>query len=99
MRFVLEVAVDDAQPKETTVSELGRILRYWGGNLHHYALRPGDTSAVYDSEYREVGAWRITADAHADADADAPRGSGGPAADAGATEAEAEAARAAGGEG
>ncbi|MEU7568840.1 hypothetical protein [Streptomyces fradiae] len=79
MRFVLEVAVDDAQPKETTVRELGRVLRYWGGSLHHYALRPGDTSAVYDSEYREVGVWRITADG--EAGADAPEGSGSPAAE------------------
>ncbi|CAL9353992.1 hypothetical protein [Streptomyces sp. enrichment culture] len=62
MKFVLEVAVDDAQPKETTVRELGRILRYWAGNLHHYDLRPGDASPVYDSEYREVGTWRLTAD-------------------------------------
>lgn len=62
MKFVLEVTVDDAQPKEEVVSELGRVLRYWGGNLHHYALRPGDGSAVYDSAHREVGRWRITAD-------------------------------------
>ncbi|MCQ0021701.1 hypothetical protein M4914_01090 [Streptomyces somaliensis DSM 40738] len=62
MKFVLEVTVDDAQEKEAVVSELGRILRYWGGNLHHYAMRPGDGSAVYDSAHREVGGWRLTAD-------------------------------------
>ncbi|MFB9192918.1 hypothetical protein ACFFWA_08100 [Actinomadura verrucosospora] len=42
------------------VAELGRILRYWGGNVRHYELRPGDGSAVYDSDYREVGRWEIT---------------------------------------
>jgi hypothetical protein len=62
VKFVLEVTVDDGQPAQTTASELGRVLRYWGGNLHHYALRPGDGSAVYDSAHREVGRWRITAD-------------------------------------
>lgn len=40
--------------------ELGRILRYWGGNLDHYAMTPGDGSAIYDSSYREVGQWKIT---------------------------------------
>ncbi|GAA3367582.1 hypothetical protein GCM10020367_66420 [Streptomyces sannanensis] len=40
--------------------ELGRILRYWAGNLHHCALDPGDGCAVYDSGYREVGRWSIT---------------------------------------
>ncbi|MEX3103642.1 hypothetical protein ACSCBZ_01875 [Streptomyces niveiscabiei] len=54
-KFVLEVSVDPERP----VEELGRILRYWGGNLHHYGLEPGDGSAVYDSAYREVGRWRI----------------------------------------
>ncbi|GAA4929881.1 hypothetical protein ACFPM3_24485 [Streptomyces coeruleoprunus] len=61
MKFVLEVTVDDGQPAKDRASELGRILRYWGGNLHHYALEPGDGSAVYDSAYREVGGWRIVA--------------------------------------
>lgn len=42
--------------------ELGRILRYWAGNLKHYELRPGDTSEIYDSAYNEVGTWQITAD-------------------------------------
>ncbi|MDT9684079.1 hypothetical protein RND61_18725 [Streptomyces sp. TRM76323] len=62
MKFTLEVTVDDGQPAEAAARELGRVLRYWGGNLHHYALRPGDGSAVYDSAHREVGRWRITAD-------------------------------------
>ncbi|NEA49538.1 hypothetical protein [Streptomyces sp. SID10815] len=62
MRFLLEVTVDDALPAEEKAAELGRILRYWGGNLHHYALEPGDGSAVYDSGYQEVGRWRLTGD-------------------------------------
>ncbi|MET8831908.1 hypothetical protein ABZX40_40010 [Streptomyces sp. NPDC004610] len=61
MKFVLEVTLDDGAMAKDPVRELGRILRYWGGNLDHYALRPGDGSAVYDSEYSEVGAWRVTA--------------------------------------
>ncbi|MEU6479530.1 hypothetical protein ABZ858_22060 [Streptomyces sp. NPDC047017] len=63
MKFLLEVTVDDAQPAEQKARELGRILRYWGGNLHHYALEPGDGSAIHDSAHREVGAWRLAADA------------------------------------
>ncbi|GLF93090.1 hypothetical protein [Streptomyces yaizuensis] len=59
MKFVLEVTLDEGKMTEDTAGELGRVLRYWGGNLHHYALRPGDGSAVYDSEYREVGRWRV----------------------------------------
>jgi hypothetical protein len=59
MKFVLEVDVHADRPAEDTAGELGRILRYWGGNLKHYALKPGDGSAVYDSQYQEVGRWRI----------------------------------------
>ncbi|MFP8942713.1 hypothetical protein ACLIYM_14950 [Streptomyces fenghuangensis] len=59
MKFRLEVDIDDAASAEESARELGRILRYWGGNLHHYALRPGDGSAVHDSGYREVGRWSI----------------------------------------
>lgn len=55
MKFVLEVEV----PEENAVDELQRILRYWGGNLKHYEMKPGDTSVIYDSAYGEVGAWRI----------------------------------------
>ena len=56
MKFVLEV---DLEFEGDTTAELGRILRYWGGNLHHYELKPGDGSAIYDSTYKEVGTWRI----------------------------------------
>ncbi|TLS41756.1 hypothetical protein FE633_34285 [Streptomyces montanus] len=60
MKFVLEVDMGDTPWDGNTAQELGRILRYWGGNLHHYDLKPGDGSAIYDSEYREVGRWSIT---------------------------------------
>ncbi|MFJ2609025.1 hypothetical protein ACIO13_29180 [Streptomyces sp. NPDC087425] len=61
MKFLLEVTMDDDALVKDPAGELGRILRYWGGNLHHYALTSGDEAAVYDSEYREVGQWRVVA--------------------------------------
>ncbi|MEU3528406.1 hypothetical protein AB0E62_31945 [Streptomyces sp. NPDC038707] len=61
MKFVLEVTVDDGVEAPDRARELERILRYWGGNLRHYALEPGDGSAVHDSAYQEVGAWRVVA--------------------------------------
>ncbi|RKS79789.1 hypothetical protein BZB76_1268 [Actinomadura pelletieri DSM 43383] len=60
MKFVLEVDMNRGVVGEDTVRELERILRYWGGNLRHYGLKPGDTSVIYDSGYSEVGRWRIT---------------------------------------
>ncbi|MFC8424054.1 hypothetical protein ACFUN7_24775 [Streptomyces sp. NPDC057236] len=59
MRFLLEVALDDDAPAQDPAGELERILRYWGGNLRHYAMKPGDEAVIYDSEYREVGRWRV----------------------------------------
>ncbi|GGS83812.1 MULTISPECIES: hypothetical protein [Streptomyces] len=59
MKFVLEVTVEDGAVAQDRVAELERILRYWGGNLRHYALEPGAGSPVYDSAYQEVGAWRV----------------------------------------
>ncbi|MEU0006904.1 hypothetical protein ABZ079_22155 [Streptomyces sp. NPDC006314] len=61
MKFVLEVTVDEGVVAQDRAGELGRILRYWGGNLRHYVLEPGDGAAVYDSAYQEVGAWRVVA--------------------------------------
>ncbi|MFI6560615.1 hypothetical protein [Streptomyces sp. NPDC050534] len=61
MKFLLEVTMDDAALTEDPVGELGRILRYWGGNLRHYPLKSGDEAAIHDSAYREVGQWRIVA--------------------------------------
>ena len=59
MKFLLEVTMDVGALAEDPAGELQRILRYWGGNLKHYALRPGDGSAIYDSAYREVGCWSV----------------------------------------
>ncbi|MFJ8545633.1 hypothetical protein ACIRFH_27130 [Streptomyces sp. NPDC093586] len=58
-KFILEVTLDDGAVAADPVGELQRILRYWGGNLRHYPLRPGDASVIYDSEYREVGRWSV----------------------------------------
>ncbi|MFB4317670.1 hypothetical protein [Actinomadura sp. 21ATH] len=62
MKFILEVDMGDDAFGGKAVDELGRILRYWGGNLRHYDMKPGDGSAVYDSAYNDVGHWTITAD-------------------------------------
>ncbi|MGW5664811.1 hypothetical protein ACWEWG_32850 [Streptomyces sp. NPDC003758] len=62
MKFVLEVDMGENGWDGNAAEELGRILRYWGGNLKHYEMRPGDESAVYDSGYREVGRWAVTAE-------------------------------------
>jgi hypothetical protein len=62
MRFVLEVDMGENAFERNAVKELGRILRYWGGNLHYFEMKPGDGSVVYDSDYREVGRWTITED-------------------------------------
>ncbi len=58
MRFVLDVDMSTMDDK--AAAELGRILRYWAGNLHHYELTAGDGSAIHDSAYQEVGSWRVT---------------------------------------
>ncbi|MBO8186250.1 hypothetical protein [Streptomyces spirodelae] len=60
MKFVLEVDTTEMRGEGEAATELGRVLRYWGGNLRHYGLQPGDGSPVYDSKYREIGNWRIT---------------------------------------
>jgi hypothetical protein len=62
MRFVLEVDMGENAFEGNGLKELGRILRYWGGNLHYFEMKPGDGSVVYDSDYREVGRWTITED-------------------------------------
>ncbi|MBH1933638.1 hypothetical protein I5Q34_04905 [Streptomyces sp. AV19] len=61
MKFVLEVDLTDGTLADDAVGELGRILRYWAGNLRHYALEPGDGSAIHDSSYEEVGRWHVAA--------------------------------------
>ncbi|MFJ8362103.1 hypothetical protein [Streptomyces sp. NPDC093984] len=62
MKFVLEVDMGENGWEGNAAEELGRILRYWGGNLKHCEMKPGDGSAVYDSAYREVGRWAVTAE-------------------------------------
>lgn len=42
-------------------AELGRILRYWAGNLGHYDLTTEKSESIRDSAYEEVGSWRVTA--------------------------------------
>ncbi|MEV6431110.1 hypothetical protein [Nocardia sp. NPDC051463] len=63
MKFTLEVDLDalpDGLPAPADLAEeLGRILRYWGGNLRHYQMVEGESSDIYNSAYRLVGAWRI----------------------------------------
>ncbi|WP_314173422.1 hypothetical protein [Streptomyces winkii] len=61
MKFLLEVDMGETAFDGDAASELGRILRYWGGNLRHYDLRPGTGEALYDSGYREVGRWAVVA--------------------------------------
>ncbi|MCM2394281.1 hypothetical protein [Streptomyces albipurpureus] len=60
MKFVLEVDLQPSASADDRARELGRILRYWAGNLSHYALEPGDGETVSDSAYREVGRWSVT---------------------------------------
>ncbi|MFC8732306.1 DinB family protein [Luteimicrobium sp. NPDC057192] len=59
MRFTLSVDLD-ALPDDPT-TELGRILRYWAGNLSHYDLADGVGEEVRDSAYAAVGEWRVAA--------------------------------------
>jgi hypothetical protein len=61
MKFVLEVDMGDTAFDGNAAAELGRILRYWGGNLRHCELKPGDGPVIYDSSYREAGRWSIAA--------------------------------------
>jgi hypothetical protein len=59
MKFTLEVELDEATPDDVVLSELGRVLRYWAGNLKHYPLTDGQSDTIRDSAYAEVGSWRI----------------------------------------
>lgn len=60
MRFTLEVDLSAGAMPDATLDELGRILRYWAGNLRHYPLEPGSGETVSDSSYAPVGSWSIT---------------------------------------
>ncbi|RAJ60540.1 hypothetical protein K378_04353 [Streptomyces sp. Amel2xB2] len=59
MKFLLEVDLGETALDGDAAREVGRILRYWGGNLHHCALEPGASQELYDSEYRAVGRWSV----------------------------------------
>lgn len=59
MKFILEVELGDFG--DDVGKELGRILRYWGGAMRQVELTDGTSQAIYDSAYREVGQWRVTA--------------------------------------
>jgi hypothetical protein len=61
MKFTLDIDLEQMDP-DMTVEELGRILRYWAGNVKHYDLKPGDAETVYDSTYRAVGGWSVRDD-------------------------------------
>jgi hypothetical protein len=66
VRFVLEVDLPDDPADGDAAFELSRILRYWAGGVRQLELRPGMGTDAYDSAYRKVGAWRITADPEAE---------------------------------
>jgi hypothetical protein len=57
MRFVMEVDLDAVAGEPA--AELGRILRYWGGNTKHLDLTVPQRHAVSDTEYVDVGELRI----------------------------------------
>jgi hypothetical protein len=59
MRFILEVDLDAVAGDPS--AELGRILRYWGGNTKHLDLTTAQRHAVTDTEYAEVGELRVEA--------------------------------------
>ena len=61
MKFVRQVEMGDTAFDGKAAAELGRIMRYWAGNLHHYEPKPGDGSLIHDSGYQEVGRWSIAA--------------------------------------
>jgi hypothetical protein len=57
MKLHLEVDLDKLSGDQ--LYELGRILRYWAGNLKHYTLEPGTGETILDSSYAPVGSWTI----------------------------------------
>jgi hypothetical protein len=61
VRFVLDVNLPD---DSNVRAELGRMLRYWGGAMKQFdRLEPGDSQDIYDSAYKRVGSWTVSADA------------------------------------
>jgi hypothetical protein len=60
MKFTLEVDLSAGAVPEDVLGELGRILRYWAGNVKHYPTEPGAGETISDSTYAPVGSWRFT---------------------------------------
>lgn len=60
MKFLLEVDLTAGVVPEDELAELGRILRYWAGNLKHYDLKVGTGETISDSSYAPVGTWKYT---------------------------------------
>lgn len=60
MKFVLEVDLNAGVIPGHELAELGRILRYWAGNLKYYELAPGSGETLSDSTYAPVGTWKYT---------------------------------------
>ena len=58
MKFVLEIAFDESD-QATAITEIGRALRYWAGNLKHYDLAKPVTEQITDSAYEPIGSWSI----------------------------------------
>jgi hypothetical protein len=61
MKFVLEVDISGMVAAGEAGRELGRILRYWAGAVQQMELAPGQGNDIYDSAYRQVGRWEVTA--------------------------------------
>ena len=58
MKFVLEIDFDESD-QTAAVTEIGRALRYWAGNLKHYDLATPVTEQITDSAYEPIGSWSI----------------------------------------
>jgi hypothetical protein len=59
MKLVLEIDLEAGAVPDDVLGEVGRILRYWAGNLKHYELVDGTTETLSDSTYAPVGTWRV----------------------------------------
>lgn len=62
MRFIFEVDMNTEAMKLNPEAELGRVLRYWAGNLKNYPMEPGTGEGIVDSEYKDAGSWAIVGD-------------------------------------
>lgn len=61
MKFRLEVDLAAGVMPDETLDELGRILRYWAGNVKHYPLEARAGETISDSSYAPVGTWAYVA--------------------------------------